>query len=293
MPADKNIRIITQFAAGGGCTGLGRIAVRFLLLFAFASAALGSQPAAAQNIVWADSTHDEELCNLPAEVAAPRRDMTDKERSEVVMTALAARKAAIAGAGCRAAHRAARRSFDLVWRTCTRRHELTASYGLFPASWSYGYAAGFDGGGYSFLQDGHTYNYSDIRSSGGFAAGYMYRLSRRWSVGLSASLSKTGRDLSVDGLKVSEDRNVTFGITPAVRLNWIDRPMVKCYSEIQIGYAYDTFRTDAGDGVRLRHSYFFVTPTVAGISVGRRLHGIAELGAGLRGLVCAGIGYSL
>lgn len=287
----------------------------FALLAALSLATVAAAlPAAAQEhvsepdphaLISADGPRDTELCNLPAEGCLPAGGeavagaakavgaIPCRERYRMVMAAARIRKEAVKAAGTREVRRTARKAFNAVWRSLADRHELTASYGLFPTSWSYGYAAGFDsGGGYSFRWDGHTYSYSDIRSTGGFAVGYMYRLSRRWSAGVSASLSKAGRDLSVDGLKVSEDRTVTLGIATALRLNWIDRPMVKCYSEIQIGYACDYLRTDAGDGGRWRRSYMFISPTVAGVSVGRRLHGFAEFGAALRGLFCAGVGYS-
>ncbi len=121
----------------------------------------------------------------------------------------------------------------------------------------------------------------------------MYRLSRRWSAGLTAGVSSVSGDLYKNGGKYVTDRTTTLYVTPFLRLNWIDRPIVKCYSELSIGYACDFYRYSGDKSARLNYTYFAMYTTFAGISVGRRLRGFAEFGAGFRGLVCVGIGYSL
>ena len=269
---------------------------RFLAFFTVAT--LWATALAAQDRVSADSPREAETCNLPIAattfaISADRR-LSHRESSDIVMSALAVRKAATAATGCREVRRAARKAFDMVWRTFTDRHEIMVSYGLFPASLAYGYA-GVGNSRYSFDMAGDTYRYDGDRTTGSFAAGYRYRLSRRWSAGLWASVSSTGGDTYINDGKRFASRAVTLGITPVVRFDWIDRPMVKCYSELQIGYACDFIRhtLDNRNDARIRDSYLIVSPTLAGVSVGRRLRGFAEFGTGLRGLVCVGIGYSL
>lgn len=247
--------------------------------------------AAAQERISVDGPDDAETCDLPVAAAAVspiairtdvRRNMTDKECSEAVMAALALRKAARSGP--REVNRAARKAFNAVWRALTCRHEVMVSYGLLP------YA--FEDDGIEFGFDGDTYRYGDDKRTYGLAAGYMYRLSRRWSVGLSVSVSTMKDSASKNGERIFTCRTSTLGIVPALRLNWIDRPMVKCYSELQIGYACDFTRIDSDEVERFHQSYPVATLTMAGISIGRRLHGFAEVGAGLRGIACVGVGYS-
>ena len=247
--------------------------------------------AAAQECISVDGPDDAETCDLPVAAAAVspiairtdvRRNMTDKECSEMVMAALALRKAARSGP--REVNRAARKAFNAVWRALTCRHEVMVSYGLSPYI--------FGNNGIEFGFDGDTYRYGDDRRTYGLAAGYMYRLSRRWSVGLSVSVSTMKDSASKNGERIFTCRTSTLGIVPALRLNWIDRPMVKCYSELQIGYACDFTRIDSDEVERFRQSYPVATLTMAGISIGRRLHGFAEVGAGLRGIACMGVGYS-
>lgn len=260
----------------------------FTLLVA---AALAATTVAAQDRISVDGPDDSELCNLPVEAAEAsptaihsdvRRNLTDKECSDMVMAALAVRKAARSGP--REVNRAARKTFNAVWRALTCRHEVMVSYGFSP------YIFGNDGIEFGF--DGDTYRYGDDRRTYGLAAGYMYRLSRRWSVGLSVSISTMKDSASKNGERIFTCRTSTLGIVPALRLNWIDRPMVKCYSELQAGYACDFTRIDSDEVERFHQSYPVVTLTMAGISVGRRLHGFAEFGAGLRGIACVGVGYS-
>lgn len=253
-----------------------------------------SNPAAAARHA-ADNGPAAEDCpaanDCPSAAAASGFESSYRERSEIIMSALRIRKAAVLAVNTREVRRTARKTFNAVWSELADRHEITAGYGLFPYSWSHDYAGMGKNYGSEFEYKGDRYSYSPYRSSGGFAAGYMYRLSRRWSVGLSASMSVVSADAAINGRKLFTDRTTTLGITPAVRLNWIDRPMVKCYSELQISCAFDLMRSTADDAERWNHYYVVVAPTLAGISVGRQLYGFAELGTGLHGVVCAGIGY--
>lgn len=259
---------------------------RFLAFFSVAT--LWATALAAQDRVSADGPREAETCNLPIAATtfavSADRCLSHRESSDIVMSALAVRKAAAAATECREVRRAARKAFDMVWRTFTDRHEVMASYGISPYI--------FGNNGIEFGFDGDTYRYGDDRRMYGLAAGYMYRLSRRWSVGLSVSISTMKDSASKNGERIFTCRTSTLGIVPALRLNWIDRPMVKCYSELQAGYACDFTRIDSDEVERFHQSYPVVTLTMAGISVGRRLRGFAEFGAGLRGIACVGVGYS-
>ena len=268
---------------------------RFLAFFTVAT--LWATALAAQDRVSADSPREAETCNLPIAattfaISADRR-LSHRESSDIVMSALAVRKAATAATGCREVRRAARKAFDMVWRTFTDRHEVSVSYGIYSVTGELGRTGINNNGGYSYEWNGDMYRYSGDRSTGSFNLGYMYRLSRRWSAGLTAGVSSVSGDLYKNGGKYVTDRTTTLYVTPSLRLNWIDRPRVKCYSELSIGYACDFYRYCGDKCARLNDTYFAMYTTFAGISVGRRLRGFAEFGAGFRGLVCVGIGYSL
>ncbi len=223
--------------------------------------------------------------------AAPAQGLSYRERSEMIMTADRVRKTAVSAVHTREARRTARKAFNAVWRELADRHEITAGYCMFPYSWSNEYAGLGSNTGISFEYAGNKYSYSPRRSIGGFTVGYMYRLSRRWSAGMSASMSVVSTTASVNDRKMFINRTTTLGIIPTVRFSWIDRPLVKCYSELQISCTFDLLRNSADRTERWNHSYALVAPMLAGVSVGRRLYGFAELGTGLRGVVCAGIGY--
>lgn len=184
-----------------------------------------------------------------------------------------------------------------AWRTGPR-HEVSIKAGAFPFTMSCGHLGLSTGTERLPLYSGIfatpdavaalKVRYSPRKTSGGITAAYYYRVAYALSVGVAFTYTGLYGDIfdARNGRKVSSNDMATISVAPALRLQWLNRPMVRCYSAIAIGSAVDI--TSIDDRCE---TYLGLSGTIAGVSVGRRLYGFAEIGAGMQGIFSAGIGY--
>lgn len=184
-----------------------------------------------------------------------------------------------------------------TWRD-GRRHEISVKVGAFPFTMNCGHLGLSTGSGRMPLHSGIfatpdavaalKVRYSPRKTSGGITAAYYYRVAYALSVGVAFTYTGLYGDIfdTRTGRKVSSNDMTTISVAPALRLQWLNRPMVRCYSALAIGPAVDITSIDDG-----RETYLGLSGTIVGVSVGRRLYGFAEVGAGMQGILSAGIGY--
>lgn len=184
-----------------------------------------------------------------------------------------------------------------AWRTGPR-HEVSIKAGAFPFTMNCGHLGLSTGSGRMPLHSGIfatpdavaalKVRYSPRKTSGGITAAYYYRVAYTLSVGVAFTYTGLYGDIfdTRTGRKVSSNDMATISVAPALRLQWLNRPMVRCYSAIAIGPAVDITAIDDR-----RETYLGLSGTIAGVSVGRRLFGFAEVGAGMQGIFSAGMGY--
>lgn len=173
------------------------------------------------------------------------------------------------------------------------RHAFRISAGALPISVDRGLA---DEGKRSFTnpldQMDATFTYRGTEyTTGAFSLFYGYRLARCWEAGISVSYSGLSRRKYhvADGSPLGRRQEHYWTAMPFVRLFWMDRALVRLYSGLGVGFQWKHARDynghQSGKGQVGLHF------TALGISVGRRLFGFAEVGAGAHGLMAAGIGY--
>lgn len=135
------------------------------------------------------------------------------------------------------------------------------------------------------------YYRSDIRSTGTYALSYAYRFRRWFSLAAVCSYSGERFDLcsNLTGSRIRRHRLHRFSLMPVARFTWLNRPLVRLYSSLGIG-----FQAIGGDraawGIGESQAAFNYIPL--GIAVGRSLFGFAEFGLSSQGCVAFGIGYS-
>ena len=172
-----------------------------------------------------------------------------------------------------------------AWRTGPR-HEVSIKAGAFPFTMSMPLHSGI------FATPDAVaalkVRYSPRKTSGGITAAYYYRATYALWVGVAFTYTGLYGDIfdTRTGRKVSSNDMTTISVAPALRLQWLNRPMVRCYSALAIGPAVDITSIDDR-----RETYLGLSGTIAGVSVGRRLYGFAEVGAGMQGIFSAGMGY--
>lgn len=184
-----------------------------------------------------------------------------------------------------------------TWRD-GRRHEISVKVGAFPFTMSCGHLGLSTGTERLPLYPGifatpdavaaFKVRYSPRKTSGGITAAYYYRATYALWVGVAFTYTGLYGDIfdTRTGRKVSSNDMTTISVAPALRLQWLNRPMMRCYSALAIGPAVDITSIDDR-----RETYLGLSGTIAGVSVGRRLYGFAEVGAGMQGIFSAGIGY--
>lgn len=184
-----------------------------------------------------------------------------------------------------------------AWRTGPR-HEVSIKAGAFPFTMNCGHLGLSTGSGRMPLHSGIfatpdavaalKVRYSPRKTSGGITAAYYYRVAYALSVGVAFTYTGLYGDIfdARNGRKVSSNDMTTISVAPALRLQWLNRPMVRCYSALAIGPAVDITSIDDR-----RQTYLGLSGTIVGVSVGRRLYGFGEIGAGMQGIFSAGMGY--
>lgn len=135
------------------------------------------------------------------------------------------------------------------------------------------------------------YYRSAIYSIGTFSASYYYRpLKWFWVGGTLGYFNASGTyyNLLTDQKMGKYERHM-INIMPSVRFAYLNRPHLNLYSGLSLGLsiAHQSWPIDASkSGVS---ACFQVT--CFGVSVGEKLFGFAEIGFGMKGLGCFGIGY--
>ena len=133
-----------------------------------------------------------------------------------------------------------------AWRTGPR-HEVSIKAGAFPFTMSCGHLGLSTGGGRMPLHSGIfampdavaalKVRYSPRKTFGGITAAYYYRVAYALSVGVAFTYTGLYGDIfdARNGRKVSSNDMATISVAPALRLQWLNLPTVRCYSAIAAG----------------------------------------------------------
>lgn len=186
---------------------------------------------------------------------------------------------------------------DGTWRT-EPRHDLSLKVGAFPFTLTNGHLGLGGGNGTAWFYPGifatpDAMQFVKVRRSprttaGGLTLAYTYRVTQALAVGVAFTYTGLYGDVTDarNGRRIATDNVTTLSAAPMLRLQWLNRPIVRCYSALAIGPAVDMRSIDDSS-----EAYIGLSGTIVGVSVGRRLYGFAEVGAGMQGIFSAGIGY--
>lgn len=201
---------------------------------------------------------------------------------------------------------------EAVKRTFSPKHELSMSIGLvnmlpysnfsgFPdhGHWYEGFSYdSFYWSDTDFSNEGYDrllYNYGPCTSTGAISLGYHYDVLRWLSVGATFSYAGVYHkkfDRTTNKI-VGKQNNHNFLLAPKVRFSYLNRPMVRLYSQATVGVVMNQTKIE-GEG-RGSYSYNEWTAsgqfTYFGVAVGRKFFGFAEVGFGFQGVIVMGVGY--
>lgn len=135
------------------------------------------------------------------------------------------------------------------------------------------------------INDEHSY-WGDMRMFAMLNAEYTHSLKPWLAIGGKFSFGtrwQYERNISTNEV-ISKDNAYAIATLISFRFDWLHKDLVQLYSGIAVGAAAHIEKGDT-----------FFTPmfdtTYIGVSVGRRVYGIAEVGGGISGIWRIGIGY--
>ncbi|MBQ9138543.1 MAG: hypothetical protein IJX65_07910 [Alistipes sp.] len=168
-----------------------------------------------------------------------------------------------------------------VWQ---KRHNFRFSIGSYSSVLDYYLSTDYYGNMSSFSdQVDSAGNYTtDRRFYGLYSLNYTYQPYRWFEVGGTLSFGATTqsrRQLETDA-KIEDYNYYAVVVMPTVRFTYMNRGIVQLYSGISLGVAFGSKAPE-----------FTGDCTLIGCSVGKKLFGFAELGAGVGGWSRVGIGY--
>lgn len=183
----------------------------------------------------------------------------------------------------------------------TPEHEFRLGIGAFPVMTFFNYYSS-----HTYLNYGNTilttneYNdatqyYSPRTITGSISGGYTYNVLRWLSVGATFSYigdfqNKYDR---ITNQKSEEFNSNNFILTPMVRFNYLNKPLIRLYSQIGIGASLIRKKL-MYDGSQYSSSLWGLTGqiTFLGVAVGKQVFGFTEiLGTGSQGTLVVGVGY--
>lgn len=183
-----------------------------------------------------------------------------------------------------------------AWRT-EPRHDISIKIGAYPYTMSGGHLG--LSGSYTTLLGPYGYATPDAlaalrvrqtpyKTYGGITTAYYYRVASILSVGAAFTYAGLYGNIldAATRRKIASDNTTTLSVAAALRLQWLNRPLVRCYTSLAMGPAVDIRSLDHS-----REGYITLSATIVGVSVGRRLYGFGEIGAGAQGIFTAGVGY--
>lgn len=177
------------------------------------------------------------------------------------------------------------------------RHDLRFTAGAFAILngdyyyWGTHYEALY----YEGLSIRDNYRLGNQITAGAYSLSYHYSPLRWLAVGAYVTFAnvhqRSYNRLTGEAGPRYADNHLLF--TPTLRFQYLNRPLVRLYSQIGAGIGRMRSKSTSLTGDRYTYTERYVTihTTILGISVGRRLYGFAEFGASSIGCMNAGIGY--
>lgn len=177
------------------------------------------------------------------------------------------------------------------------RHDLRLTIGAFAIlNGDYYYLGSrHDGVYYEGLSIRDNYRLGNQVTAGAYSFSYHYSPLRWLAVGAYLTFAnvhqRSFNRLTGEAGPQYADNHLIF--TPTLRFQYLNRPMVRIYSQIGagIGRMRSKSTSFSGDQYTYQERYVTIHTTILGISVGRKLYGFAEFGASSIGCMNAGIGY--
>lgn len=174
-------------------------------------------------------------------------------------------------------------------------HEFRIGIGAFPINGIYESNFDYMSGQGKFATDyvNALYKMGSGYETGAISFGYTYRAKRWLEFGVNATFYSEYKRTFIreTGMLYKKNARNCYAIMPTVRFSWLNRDIVRLYSEVGLGLQLVDYK---GTIPRHRESEELILAgqiTYIGITLGRKLFVYSELGTGTRGVFIIGGGY--
>lgn len=186
------------------------------------------------------------------------------------------------------------------------QHEFRVGIGAFnslPYSSFDGYYDDYYWGNGGFTSDNYEkslYSYDSRITSGAISVAYSYNALYWLSVGASFTYAGVYQNQydRITTQKVGKKDSHNFMLIPTARFTYLQRPFVRLYSALGVGLGLSRTNESNRDTNYIPRNdyvdggwYVPVQFTFFGMSIGHKLFGYTELGAGAKGVFIIGMGY--
>lgn len=155
-------------------------------------------------------------------------------------------------------------------------------------------------GFWSAIGGGLSHKPIDMKYHGNYGLHYYYQVKPWCQVGVKFTVESMRLIHYSDTLRTSitrVDKDVLFALMPSVRFTYLNRPLVRLYSGVDLGFgylwsgttSYDSKEEGEGDS-KNKNFLFAFNVTAFGVNVGKKFYGLFELNAGYDAFVKVGIG---
>lgn len=134
---------------------------------------------------------------------------------------------------------------------------------------------------------------------GNYSLHYYYQVKLWCQVGFKAGVECAKATIFADEARTfisSIDRYTQITIMPSVRFTYLNRPWVRLYSGLDVGFACfltnitDYYEIETGEKYTIGYPQVAFNVAVFGVNVGKKFYGLFELNAGFESMVKVGIG---
>ena len=155
-------------------------------------------------------------------------------------------------------------------------------------------------GFFSALGSAFSHQPIDMQMYGHYGIHYYYQVKPWCQVGIKTTVELARTTHYTDTLRTkvsSVDHYALASVMPSVRFTYLNRPWVRLYSGVDVGFAYlwtgtTTYngKSDSGEKGADNNFLFAFNATIFGVNVGKKFYGLFELNAGFDAMIKVGIG---
>ncbi|PXW18318.1 outer membrane protein with beta-barrel domain [Chryseobacterium sp. CBTAP 102] len=138
---------------------------------------------------------------------------------------------------------------------------------------------------------------TDEKHSGALFIGYNYAIKDNWTIGTDLVYERYTASVKDQNHIIASQKNDIYTLAVNSTYSYISKPKFRMYSGVGLGYTFSNEKLSPNQSdvqsMYSKNSSFNFQVIGAGVRIGGKLAGFAELGFGYKGIINLGISYQL